>query len=230
MAPASRVDSSGKAFSRSQYQIQTYINDHKDVLLQQLSFLFGEPLLEVSWLSPLAEQGYKEFWDKRALERLGLDHLCSGLSAFWPAGGPHWDALATCRISDSTFRLLIEAKSHIPEMTSHCTATSPVSLELISGSLRAVQSHLGVAEAYDWKSGYYQHGNRLAWLIWLQSHTPTRLVNIYFTDDEHAPTTSVQWISELALVKKRMGITAPVPGAYDLLLPALPYPDAADKR
>jgi hypothetical protein len=200
------------------------VNQHKEVLQRELSLLFGDFGLELTWLSPLAEDSYREYWDKRALTRLGLEHLSPDLAAFWPSGGPHWDALAIGRTPQSTFRLLIEAKSHIPEMSSHCTAKAATSVELITSSLKRAQAQLGLAEPFDWMTKYYQYANRLAWLTWLQSHVPTRLVNIYFTNDEHAPTTSEEWLSELVLVKMRMGVTASIPGAYDLFLPAMPYP------
>jgi hypothetical protein len=200
------------------------VNQHKEVLQRELSLLFGDSGLELTWLSPLAEDSYREYWDKRALTRLGLEHLSSDLAAFWPSGGPHWDALAIGRTPQSTFRLLIEAKSHIPEMNSHCTAKAAASVELITSSLQRAQAQLGLAQPFDWMTKYYQYANRLAWLTWLQSHVPTRLVNIYFTNDEHAPTTSDEWLSELVLVKMRMGVTAPIPGAYDLFLTAMPYP------
>jgi hypothetical protein len=80
MSRKSRLDASGKSTSRSQYQIQTYVNQHKAVFQRELSLLFGDSGLELTWLSPLAEDSYREYWDKRALTRLGLEQASACLS------------------------------------------------------------------------------------------------------------------------------------------------------
>ena len=77
------------------------------------------PAREIKWLSPLAADGYAEYRDEEFLRKLGVEHLAADLREFWPARGPQWDALGRPDRGDLR---LIEAKSHVAEMSSTGTA------------------------------------------------------------------------------------------------------------
>jgi hypothetical protein len=87
--------------------------------------------LKLDWRSPLSEDNYKEYRDTEFLRKLSLLHLAQSLRNFWPKGGPVWDGLAIAHGADGDFCVLFEAKSHIPELNSVCTATSATSTETI---------------------------------------------------------------------------------------------------
>lgn len=67
----------------------------------------------IEWRSPLAADDRAEYRDGGFLDRLGLTGHRAALAAFWPAGGPQWDALG---ISNAGDVLLVEAKAHVAEM------------------------------------------------------------------------------------------------------------------
>lgn len=87
----------------------------------------------VTWTSPLEAEGFKEFRDLAALEKLGIsDSINYPLKGFWPRRGPVWDATG---ITSQGAPLLLEAKAHIPEAASPASGASPESMQLIEKSL-----------------------------------------------------------------------------------------------
>src|SRR5262249_52571226 len=108
-----RCDRDGKAFAGSQRQIQFYVNERPLVLNQAISDAF-KTALDLRWVSPLASERYREYWDSAFLRALGSSQYSKQLSNFWPNGGPHWDALAV----ESRTRgvVLLESKSHVSEI------------------------------------------------------------------------------------------------------------------
>ncbi|MFH1314386.1 MAG: hypothetical protein ABIJ00_14310 [Candidatus Eisenbacteria bacterium] len=106
--------------------------------------------------------------------------------SFWPQTGnaPNWDAVGRIR-SDSVDRwLLVEAKAHIGELKSRCSAESPRSLETIEKALHQTQQAVGIEVPRDWLKEYYQYANRLAVLHFLEYQgVPACLLYIYFCGD-----------------------------------------------
>lgn len=214
-----RCDKDGRAFAGSQKQIQFYVNEQPAILNQAIEQAFGEQL-HACWVSPLAGERYSEYRDSRFLQALGYERLGPHLRDFWPAGGPRWDALARTG-SDGTELLLVEAKSHIPELYgSGCKASQPA-MQKIQVSLNATKLWLGVHPSANWNGSLYQSANRLAHLYFLNeiAGLKARLVNLYFIGDPHSPTTRVQWKRTLQLVKSELGVSE-VPLAKDVFLPA----------
>lgn len=113
-----------------------------NVLVGQAPLLLAErlrscgaitPTDAVTWESPVAATGYKEFRDEQALKRLGVLPLRNrALKDYWPRRGPQWDALA--RIVGGGV-LLVEAKAHIGEANSPPSAATPESLRRIRAAL-----------------------------------------------------------------------------------------------
>jgi len=95
---------------------------------------------DIRWVSPLAADTYSEYQHSEFLERVGLGLLATRLLEFWPRGGPCWDALA--QIEDGC--LIIEAKSHVPEIYGGGCGASPGSRQKIQTALDATKTWLSV--------------------------------------------------------------------------------------
>lgn len=214
-----RCDSTGRAFAGSQRQIQYYVNEQPAILQQAISDAL-EVLLSIRWVSPLRSERYREYRDLDFLTAVGLVKSRNELSQFWPRGGPCWDALGIDELRGGI--VLIEAKSHVPEISGNgCGAIADSSVGKIDASLAATKAWLGVTGAADWKGDFYQTANRLAHLYFLREilHIEAWLVNVYFSDDPHSPTSRTAWAPAIAEVKKCLGIDN-VPFYADVFLQA----------
>ena len=187
----SRTDITGRAHAGSQRQIQTYVNERT----LELSHAVAESLQPyklresaIRWGSPLAADGHPEYRDEAFLEIVGAGHLAPKLRDFWPQRGPCWDALARL---DGGGCVLVEAKSHVPEVYGNGCGASGGSMSLIQSSLARTKEWLGVSPDADWLGRLYQSGNGLAYLylLWEIGKVDAFLANVYFTGDPHSPTT-----------------------------------------
>jgi hypothetical protein len=169
----------------------------------------------IRWVSPLAEDAFREYHDGRFLEAVSLGHLKGALREFWPKGGPHWDALATLHTSRGgaqTGVLLVEAKSHPEELRSGpCRARSDRSIDRIKTTLTRVKKRLNVSDDSDWmECPYYQAANRYAHLYFLREKCVAAwLVNVYFLRDEswkNSPDNRSGWEKELEALRKALGL------------------------
>lgn len=177
------------------------------------------PSAPIEWRSPLAADQWAEYRDGAFLNRVGLDSLRPKLRAFWPRGGPQWDALA--RTADGKV-VLVEAKAHIPELRSSCSA-SPRSRERIERALEQAKAFYSVPAEADWLSGYYQYANRLAHAYFLREHggVDAHLVFLYFCGDADmkGPDTPAAWQAALEPVHAALQLpTGDLPGVHDVYL------------
>jgi len=220
----------GRAHRGSRRQLQDYVNEHEATLtnavMQHLPARLRELGAHIRWVSPLAKDDYAEYRDAEFLRAVGLGDFVDELAKFWPAGGPSWDALAT--ISDSDGRIhpgviLVEAKSHIPEIYGNGCQAGPDSRDLIEKALAETKDWCKASTAADWTGPLYQSANRFAHLYFIRERLkcPAWLVNIYFINDEIGPTDHDAWKAELRKVKATLGLTSIVPFAIDLFPPAL---------
>lgn len=220
----------GRALRGSQRQLQDYVNDYPHVLseaiLLQLPARIRELEARISWVSPLAQDGYREYRDAEFLERVGLGGFAKDLAEFWPNMGPSWDALGV--IADSIGRMkpgviLVEAKSHIAEIYGSGCQASVDSLIKIEAALSHARSWCGVSTDENWLGPLYQSANRIAHLYFLYDRlrTPAWLVNLYFTGDPIGPADRPAWEREVARVKTQLGVTRPVSNMVEVYLPAL---------
>jgi len=215
-----RCDNDGKAFAGSQRQVQFYVNEQPLVLNQAISDACGIPF-DLRWVSPLKADSYREYWDSAFLKALGLHRYSEQLKQFWPSGGPHWDALAVeSRTSGVVF---VEAKSHVAEIFGNgCTAEGDSSIKKIDRAILSTKKWLQVSDHGNWKGPLYQSANRLAHLYFFREilHIQAWLVNLYFTDDPHSPTSRASWQDGIVDVKQSLGIGA-IPFCADVFLPAV---------
>jgi hypothetical protein len=231
------ASSQGRATRGSRRQLQDYVNDRPDVLTQAvlaaLPARVGELGGRIRWVSPLVRDNYQEYRDGDFLNAIGVHDGGAQLAEFWPAMGPCWDALGI--VSDPFGRLrpgavLIEAKSHIPEIYGSGCQAAGISLDKIERALMETKQWLGVETGADWRGPLYQYANRLAHLYFLfrKLGKPTWLVNLYFVDDPIGPTAEKEWRAEIQNVKAALGISGPVPNAVDVFLAA--GPSCAEKE
>jgi hypothetical protein len=224
----------GRARRGSRRQLQDYVNEHEaaltKALMQELPARLRELGAHIRWVSPLAKDDYAEYRDADFLWAIGLGDFVGELANFWPSGGPSWDALAT--ISDSDGRIhpgviLVEAKSHIPEIYGNGCQAGPDSRDLIEKALAETKDWCKASTAADWTGPLYQSANRFAHLYFIRERLkcPAWLVNIYFINDEIGPTDHDAWKAERRKVKATLGLTSMVPFVIDLFLPALTSAD-----
>lgn len=213
--------SSGAASKGSKSYLQQYMVNSKDKLSEAIiaaspSLLsFIESKNKIDWKSPLAipeKQGKEEFYEYRDdfLEVLGLndDIHKEKLVNFWPKNGPQWDGLAVVNGKNGQKGLLlVEAKAHISEIRADLKATSETSIKRIKDSMKAAQNYYGIG-AVDWTKHYYQLGNRIAFLYFMNEilHIPTWLVLINFTDGDYKSTSLEQWLAHYHKIYTDIGI------------------------
>jgi hypothetical protein len=215
----SRVDLSGRAYAGSQRQIQTWVNERSTALSAAVAASLSRYNLDgrrVRWVSPLASDLYSEYRDVESLERVGLCHLSTRLFQVWPRGGPCWDALATTENGC----ILVEAKSHVPEIYGNGCGACAASRLKIQSALSATKTWLGVPQAIDWTGRLYQSANRYAYLYFLReiARVPAFLVNVYFIGDPHSPTTRSAWVAAVGAVSAELGLRGEVPYSGSVFL------------
>lgn len=215
----SRTDLTGRAYAGSQRQIQTSVNERTELLTAAIAQSLSSYDLkrgDIHWVSPLASDSYTEYRDSEFLERVGLGHLSKQLSEYWPRRGPCWDALA--RVGDGC--ILIEAKSHVPEIYGGGCGASPASKSKILVALDTTKAWLGVPRDVDWTGRLYQSANRYAYLYFLRqiAKVPAFLVNVYFVGDPRTPTTRDAWSIAIQSVNKQLGLSDAVPYSGSVFL------------
>jgi hypothetical protein len=203
--------------------IQWYVNERPDLL--DAAIFTASPTLasaakaSCDWVSPLADDQYREYWNERFLEKLDLSDWLKCFQSFWPftgTGTPHWDALARVQVPGGSGVVMVEAKAHLSEFDKpkdRAGATAKTSRALIEASCARARRFYGVpTDTPLWEDSYYQMGNRLAHLWWMHAvpNVPTWLVWIFFTD-YHAtwPSGALaahQWHHVFATVKQKVGL------------------------
>ena len=219
----------GRAYAGSQLQIQIYVNRRSEELSECV--LDATPSLaslnaRLRWVSPLEEEKFAEYQDLAFLKAVGLEHCYEALKGFWPQRGPVWDALASVQFgTESEVRgvVLVEAKSHPPEIYGGGWKASSESRKKIEQALGQTKHWLRASDQADWTGPLYQSANRLAHLYFFREvvKVPAWLVNLYFLSNPHSPTTREGWQIALTEVKTALGLDAIiVPFTTDLFLEA----------
>jgi hypothetical protein len=217
-----RTGITGRVYAGSQRQIQTYVNERTSELCHAIAEALQPCKLDESairWVSPLAADNHSEYRDTEFLEIIGAGHLAPKLPKFWPRGGPCWDALARL---DGGGCVLVEAKSHVPELYGNGCGAADGSLALIQSALVWTKAWLDVSQDTDWLGPLYQSANRLAYLYFLREigRVDAFLANVYFTGDPHSPTTRQEWDTGIRTVSEQLGIASPVPYSASVFLEA----------
>lgn len=179
----------GRGEKGSKYWMQTLILNSQVHLLNAIKGQLPK-IRAIKWKSPIATNNYKE------LKTEDITEIKGAKLDFWPDNGPWWDAVG---IADDGTVLLVEAKAHITETKSKCTATSEKSQSLIKASLMETHKRLAIkGHLYDaalWYSKYYQLANRLTFLNNLTSqgyNVKLILLNI-INDPTYIKTSDVEW-------------------------------------
>jgi hypothetical protein len=199
------------ASAGSQRWLQVAVNRKPQLLLGALqrSGAIG-PRVSVTWHSPLEKDDFKEYRDRKALDKAGIDtaNLKKPLEQFWPVRGPVWDALG---ITSEGFPLFVEAKAHIPEVASPGTkASSLTSLNLIKQSLNEARRFYAPKAEASWSDVFYQYANRLAHQYFLKrvNDVPSSLIFLYFVnaDDMNGPMSEEEWHGASRLIHAVLGV------------------------
>lgn len=194
--------------SRSEHWLRVAVNGPRDLLSEKITQTFGWPSTErIDWRSPIKEDGYAEYFDQAFLDRLGVQPTRTPLRAFWPSGGPRWDALAR---TDSGKVLLVEAKAHIDESVDYRSDASAGSYRRIQESLAAAKGAFRATDRCSWESPFYQYANRLAHLYFLRelNGIDAYLLFLYFAaaPDVPNPCSTEEWRGAIRLTKKCLGL------------------------
>jgi hypothetical protein len=214
----------------SKRHICWYVNEAPALLNGTLfsasSMLAHAAAADPVWLSPLADEGYEEYWNERFLERLDLlDEHLESFRAFWPfkpwangkvnpRGTPHWDALARVPLaSGRPGAIMIEAKAHRGELMkpNDRSKADDQSLAKIRTSFAEVRGFYEIDDAVPaWETRYYQFCNRLAHLWWMneRAEVPTWLVYVLIVDDPawRDGMTAPQWNDAFEMIRREVGL------------------------
>jgi hypothetical protein len=193
--------------TRSEHWMRTAVNEYSDALNLLVSGLFEwDKSDRIEWLSPIASDGYAEYFDHDFLDRLGVSDVKLRLSDFWPQGGPRWDGLAK---TASGKLILVEAKAYIEEGVDYRSKAGPKSLSKISAALASAKEAFGAADDAPWEAPFYQYANRLAHLYYAYCNDlDAYLLFLYFADapDVPKPCTTQQWQGAIRLTEKCLGL------------------------
>lgn len=193
----------------SQRWLQVLVNEAPELLLEALRAPLGlDDRAEISWRSPLASEGYREYRDRVALRRLGVYSLPHrSIGSFWPSGGPKHDAIG--KVSDGRL-LFLEAKANIPEALSSRTMATPASRRLIEKSLKEARQFYIPGSKADWTGVGYQMANRLAFLYLFRelNALPAHMVFLYFYNckEVDGPTSPQAWKKTILYLHHRLGL------------------------
>jgi hypothetical protein len=196
--------------TRSEHWLRQMVNVQTSTLDNAIAQAFSwSNATKIEWVSPIAKDGYAEYYDDSFLQHLGVSNLAVPLNQFWPRSGPRWDGLA--RTNDGKV-ILVEAKAYIEEgvdYTSRATATT--SSDLIRQSLDAAKVAFGANKDANWQMPFYQHANRLAHLYFLHqlNGIDAYLVFLYFAnapDVDGYITSAYEWKGAIRLTNKCLGL------------------------
>lgn len=221
----------------SEWHLTQYLAHRRSAFTRQVEEKLA--LTAISWLDSEERRdsgsGRVALREARGLEFLPReDTVRREWERRWPQTGNvhNWDAVGRTGNGDTGTWVLVEAKAHIGELTSSCSATSEDSRRRITEVLNQTRSHLGATGSSDWLTGYYQYCNRIALLHYLRERAvDAHLLFVYFTGDRldlgsrgrDCPASEDAWQPGLDSQKRHAGIDASAPllqFVHELFLPA----------
>lgn len=178
---------------------------------------------ELIWFSPREEDNYEEYQlsETKVLDFLGIDSSKKKLFDFWPSRQPQWDGIAIGKDSGTLY--LFEAKSHLKETTSNCSASSAASRDLIKQTIKDIAKNIYHIEDMDiidnyWMQENYQIANRLVFLQKMKEvqsnasfYEGVKLVFLNFVNDYTWEESEVvkdpeEWTKHYNTIFKKMGL------------------------
>jgi hypothetical protein len=193
----------------SQRWIRVLVEKRPELLLDSLRSPLGLGERDtITWTSPKASDGYREYRDQEALRRAGIYQLPHRpLADFWPPRGPVWDAIGETSQGEAVF---VEAKAHIAEAASPGSVAGASSLEKIRRSLAEVRGFYAPGATAEWSGRFYQYANRLAhhYLLREVNRLKAHLVFVYFVDapDVRVPASTAEWRGAIELLHAALGL------------------------
>lgn len=190
--------SKGRGTKGSKFWMQIVVEEEN--LQKELNEKIGEDL---RWISPLAGDNEEfeeyELGCKVMRNELGISEADSKvIFSFWPRRQPQWDGLAIS--ADGKTLYLVEAKAHLDELATKMSASNEESIRQITKSMKTVHDAYYEKGDFDaWLNEYYQLGNRLTFLKYLQNVRfekieKVRLILLNFVDDfTYKPTGIQEW-------------------------------------
>lgn len=219
----------------SQRWLQIAVNRKPQLLLDALQRSGAIPGgVSVSWSSPLQDDNFREYRDRKALEKAGIRNrgLKKQLGDFWPARGPVWDAVGIM----SGRSIFVEAKAHIAEAASPATRATETSLKLIERSLGEARRFYAPKATAAWSNLFYQYANRLAHHYFLTEANglASTLVFLYFVnaDDIQDPVSEPEWHGAVQLMHAALGLPCDLArlGVFDAFLDVKSLRDTSDSH
>lgn len=188
--------SKGRGKKGSKFWIQTLVNNGNGAILSKAIQDVDKNIGNIHWLSPLKPE-YTELRIQNIPNLNKIDHT------FWPNKGPWWDAVG---FDEKGCIILVEAKGHIKETETKCTAKNTNSITKIRQSMKDAHTILTTDVQYGiqknhtfkediWFNKYYQLGNRLCFLVKLKEqgiNVKLILLNL-INDSTHLPTSLDEW-------------------------------------
>lgn len=209
--------SKGMATKGSKYMMQMATSPLQKHIIDAK---IGEELL---WLSPVAENDYEEYQlsEKNVLDFLGIKSDKNSF-AFWPSRQPQWDGIAIGKSTGTLY--LVEAKSHLSETKTDCSASSECSQKIIFATFCKVASdiyhiHDESTIQSQWMKNNYQLANRLVFLQKMkelssnaQFYENVKLILLNFVNDstweeKERVSTPAEWKNHYDEIFEKMGIS-----------------------
>ncbi len=186
----------GRGEKGSKFWIQTLVNLDEGRALTKAIQNQDSEIGDIKWQSPLPKAEHKELkGEYKELKTEDIGIIDKKDIDFWPSNGPWWDGVG---MSKDTI-ILVEAKAHINETLTKCSATSKESISKIKTSMKEVYNELsnslGLYDENIWFKKYYQIANRLTFLVKLkQKGFKVKLVLLNIVDDPtHIKTSKEDW-------------------------------------
>lgn len=177
----------GRGHKGSKFWIQTLVNLDSGNALTKAIRKEDQTIGNIEWLSPI-QDSYKEQKTDQ-IKGITKEQL-----AFWPANGPWWDGVG---IDENGTILLVEAKGHVQETRSKCTAKDKDSIITIKTAMEYAHGELSSSQYNEdvWLNKYYQLANRLTFLVHLKKReVKVKLVLLNIVDDPtHISTSKEDW-------------------------------------
>lgn len=228
-----RMSNTSKGASEHDYGSKHWIQEivNNEDLCRQLNRAISG-MEKLRWISPVNYEDYAEYKlnQQIMLDNLGITdrEIARELFKFWPTQQPQWDGIAVS--NDNNAFYLIEAKAHVEEVVTRMPVSKPgasaKSIEnhqLILDSMGAVFKKIADGGNFEsWKYPYYQLGNRLTFLYYLNSSPFLKdkrfhLVLLDFVNDKHFQNTLPMWEDAYKKIWKEMLGNAPVPDTVQVI-------------
>ncbi len=174
----------------------------------------------IDWLDTNFCKDPRKWYDAelKGLDFISDKKVLNGWHIEWPQSGnpQNWDAVGVLKKPgnpDQQGIVLVEAKAHIGEISTHIGAKSPKSLQLIESTLRRTADNLHATfDKKTWMQEFYQHSNRLAVYDYMKRcGLNPYLLFVYFIGDlgnssRICPQDVRGWESALSDLDQKMGI------------------------